>query len=129
MGSQSLGPRDKGNELVWAIARYLGSHERVPAYATIEKLVDGETHLSTVQDVRSCNVVPERASSRTWDRHSTGEAFKVVVLVLHGERCQLEACVRSTEFRVPENNARDAPFVVLMFERQQSASYSTCVST
>mmetsp|Transcript_18305 Transcript_18305/g.42747 ORF Transcript_18305/g.42747 Transcript_18305/m.42747 type:complete len:460 (+) Transcript_18305:82-1461(+) len=50
--------------------RYLGSHERVPAYATIEKLVDGE-------------------------------------------------------FRVPENNARDAPFVVL-FGRNEIEEWGVC---
>eukprot|EP00927_Polykrikos_kofoidii_P078508 TRINITY_DN75320_c0_g1_i1.p1 TRINITY_DN75320_c0_g1~~TRINITY_DN75320_c0_g1_i1.p1 ORF type:complete len:512 (-),score=74.43 TRINITY_DN75320_c0_g1_i1:220-1755(-) len=50
--------------------RYLGPHERVPAYATIEKLVDGE-------------------------------------------------------FRVPENNARDAPFVVL-FGRNDNEDWGVC---
>merc|ERR1740123_1525254 len=50
--------------------RYLGPHERVPAYATIEKLVDGE-------------------------------------------------------FRVPENNARDAPFVVL-FGRSEIEEWGVC---
>mmetsp|Transcript_60892 Transcript_60892/g.170263 ORF Transcript_60892/g.170263 Transcript_60892/m.170263 type:complete len:461 (+) Transcript_60892:147-1529(+) len=50
--------------------RYLGPHERVPAYATIEKLVDGE-------------------------------------------------------FRVPENNARDAPFVVL-FGRNEIEEWGVC---
>jgi hypothetical protein len=50
--------------------RYLGPHERVPAYATIEKLVNGE-------------------------------------------------------FRVPENNARDAPFVVL-FGRNEIEEWGVC---
>jgi len=50
--------------------RYLGSYERVPAYATIEKLQDGE-------------------------------------------------------FRVPENNARDAPFVVL-FGRNEIEEWGVC---
>jgi len=50
--------------------RYLGPHERVPAYATIEKLVDGE-------------------------------------------------------FRVPENNARDAPFVVL-FGKNEIEEWGVC---
>lgn len=50
--------------------RYLGPHERVPAYATIEKFADGE-------------------------------------------------------FRVPENNARDAPFVVL-FGRNEIEEWGVC---
>lgn len=50
--------------------RYLGPHERVPAYATIEKLVDGG-------------------------------------------------------YRVPENNARDAPFVVL-FGRNEIEEWGVC---
>jgi len=50
--------------------RYLGPHERVPAYATVEKLTDGE-------------------------------------------------------FRVPENNARDAPFVVL-FGRNEIEEWGVC---
>jgi len=50
--------------------RYLGPHERVPAYATIEKLTNGE-------------------------------------------------------FRVPENNARDAPFVVL-FGRNEIEEWGVC---
>lgn len=50
--------------------RYLGQHERVPAYATIETLVDGE-------------------------------------------------------FRVPENNTRDAPFVVL-FGRNEIEEWGVC---
>lgn len=50
--------------------RYLGPHERVPAYATIEKLTDNE-------------------------------------------------------FRVPENNARDAPFVVL-FGRNEIEEWGVC---
>merc|ERR1719326_2275956 len=50
--------------------RYLGPHERVPTYATIEKLVDGE-------------------------------------------------------FKVPENNSRDAPFVVL-FGRNEIEEWGVC---
>merc|ERR1719215_848892 len=50
--------------------RYLGPHERVPAYATVEKQTDGE-------------------------------------------------------FRVPENNARDAPFVVL-FGRNEIEEWGVC---